>query len=125
ALGDRVKNWITLNEPWCTAVLGYVNGQHAPGMREEPLGWLAGHTLMVGHGLAAQRFREICPDGSIGITVNPSSAHPATGSEEDAAAAERSNESNGWFLDPIYFGDYPAVMREAYGSLLPEFTDEQ
>lgn len=124
ALGDRVGHWITLNEPWCSAVLGYVTGEHAPGLRDEALGWRAGHTLMVAHGLAVCRFREIRPEGSIGITVNPPPVHPATDSEADHAAARRSNDANGWFLDPIFFGDYPAVMREAFGDLLPEFTDE-
>jgi len=125
ALGDRVTSWITLNEPWCVACLGYVHGAQAPGKTDERLGFLAGHTQMVAHGLAVRSFREICPDGRIGITINPSPTHPATRSPEDIAAAARSNESNGWFLDPIYFGDYPAVMRDAFGGMLPEFTEEQ
>ncbi len=125
ALGDRVSNWITINEPWCVASLGYVQGAQAPGKTDESLGFLAGHTLLAAHGRAVQRFREICPDGSIGITINPSPFHPVTDSPADRSAAARSNESNGWFLDPIYFGDYPAVMREAHGNLLPEFTDDQ
>jgi beta-glucosidase len=125
ALGDRVETWITLNEPWCTACLGYLYGSQAPGRTDERAAYAAGHTLMVAHGLAVQRFRDICPDGRIGLTVNLSPHHPATDSAEDRAAARRADAGNGWFLDPVFCGDYPAEMRRAFGDLLPAFTAEQ
>lgn len=126
ALGDRIDTWITLNEPWCIANLGYVSGHHAPGKTDHPLGLLAGHTLCVAHGLAVQRFRAVCPTGRIGITISLSPAHPASDSPEDKAAARRAHaHGNKWFLDPIYNGDYPAAMREAFGEALPRFTPVQ
>lgn len=126
AFGDRVGTWITLNEPWCIAHLGYVAGAHAPGKKDENLGFLAGHTLMVGHGLAVQRYRQQYPHGRIGITVSLSPAHPFTDTPADREAARRANaHGNHWFLDPIYMGDYPKEMREAFGENLPRFTEEQ
>ena len=123
--GDRVSRWITLNEPQVVASVGYLSGHHAPGHRDQRECLHAGHTLLVGHGMAVQRLRSLLPEAEIGITVDLWPAHPATDSEEDRAAAQRWAEANGWFLDPIFQGDYPAVMRDAYGELLPEFTGEQ
>ncbi|HEY3267942.1 MAG TPA: GH1 family beta-glucosidase [Armatimonadota bacterium] len=126
SLGDRVEMWATLNEPWCSAHLGYVSGDHAPGRRDADLGLKAGHGLMVAHGLAVERFRAACPNGRIGIVVSVSPSHPASKSEADAAAARRADAyGNRWFLDPIFRGDYPAAMREAFGERLPAFTPEE
>lgn len=77
ALGDRVKHWITLNEPFCSAMLGYYFGNHAPGRRSFPDFTKAAHHLLLGHGLAVQRIREAVPDSQAGITLNPLVAHPA------------------------------------------------
>ncbi len=123
--GDRVSRWITLNEPQVVAAIGYLRGEHAPGHRDQRQCLHAGHTLLVAHGLAVQRLRSLLPEGEIGITVDLWPAHPATDAEEDRAATERWTEANGWFLDPIFRGDYPDIMRAAYGELLPEFTEEQ
>ncbi len=126
ALGDRVTDWITLNEPWCSAHLGYVSGDHAPGHKDIGLGLRAGHTLLVAHGLAVQRFRARRRDGAIGLTVNLGPSHPATESAEDVAAARRWDAyMNRWFLDPVHRSDYPMEMREAFGDALPAFTDEE
>jgi beta-glucosidase len=125
-LGDRVKMWITLNEPWVVAHLGYVGGEHAPGHQDQGEGLEAGHTLLLAHGLAVQRLRATWSDAQIGITVNLGPAHAATDSEADRAAAARSSAYlNEWFLDPIYRGEYPAAMREAFGERLPELTGEE
>jgi len=85
----------------------------------------AGHTLLLSHGMAVERLRTILPDAHIGITVDLWPQHPATDSQEDRAAAGRMSEFNGWFLDPIYRGDYPPLMRDHAGGLLPEFTPDQ
>ena len=50
-LGDRVPTWTTLNEPWCSAFLGYTSGDHAPGRQEGAAGLVAAHHLLLGHGL--------------------------------------------------------------------------
>lgn len=125
-LGDRVRFWITLNEPFVVAHAGHVAGVHAPGHRDQAEGLLAGHTLCLAHGLAVQRLRAICPDAKIGITVDLSPQHPATDAQPDRLAAARAAAYTcQWFLDPIYRGEYPAAMREAFGRDLPEFTSEQ
>lgn len=125
-IGDRVGRWITLNEPWCSAHLGYVSGDHAPGHRDMGMGLAAGHALMLAHGLAVQRLRAAVPQAQVGISNILSPVYPATDREEDAAAARRWDAyANRWFLDPIYFGDYPKELREAFGDALPAFTDEE
>jgi beta-glucosidase len=117
-LGDRVKNWITLNEPWCSAFLGYFNGQHAPG-RTEPNVWLeATHTLLLAHGQAVEVVRRNVPDAKVGITLNFSHTYPISESEADKAAARRwDGFFNRWFLDPLYGRGYPTDMLELYGRM--------
>lgn len=129
ALGDRVKHWLTLNEPWCSAVLGHGIGIHAPGRisRDEP--YLAGHTLLRAHALAVERYRaqfQAQQKGMIAIANNCDWREPRTDSEADRQAAQRAVEFFlGWFADPIYTGDYPAVMRERLGKRLPQFNDNE
>ena len=123
ALGDRVKHWITLNEPWCSAHLGYLSGDHAPGERDLERCLQAGHTLLLAHGKAVRLFRERVPDGQIGITDNFAPVHALTESERDKSAARRWDAyMNWWFLDPIYRGDYPEELRIGFGPLLPQFS---
>lgn len=129
AFGDRVKHWFTLNEPWCSAVLGYGLGVHAPGRvsRDEP--YRAGHHLLRAHALAVARYRtEFQPmqKGVIALTNNCDWREPLTDCEADQQAAQRAVEFFlGWFADPIFKGDYPAVMRDRLGDRLPHFTDEE
>jgi beta-glucosidase len=124
-LGDRVKMWLTLNEPRVVADVGYVSGLHAPGHRDLGEGLRAGHTLLLAHGMAVPRLRSAAPDAKIGITVDLTPVSPATDSDQDREAAARRLELNGWFLDPIFRGDYPTLMRQVRGDLLPQFTDEE
>ncbi len=127
--GERVKWWITLNEPWCSTVLGYETGEHAPGDTDKPgiKLYIAGHHLLRAHAKAVavykKDFQEV-QKGKIGITLNSDWAQPkGPGGKQ---AAERDMQfSLGWFADPVYFGDYPAVMREAAGKRLPTFTDDE
>lgn len=126
--GDRVKNWITLNEPWCSAVLGYGIGMHAPGHVDNDEPYIAAHHLILAHAKAVQIYRSefSAQKGQIGIVNNCDWRIPLTDSEEDIASAERSLEFFlAWFADPIWKGDYPAVMRERLGDRLPVFTDEE
>ena len=69
-LGDVVTSWITLNEPWCSAFLGYGNGEHAPGKADFPSHIVAAHHLLLGHGLALQGYRQLRLPAEIGITLN-------------------------------------------------------
>lgn len=126
--GDRVKNWITLNEPWCSAVLGHGIGMHAPGRinNEEP--YVAAHHLILSHATAVQIYRSgfSAQGGQIGLVNNCDYRFPLTDSDADEAAAERSLEFFlAWFSDPVWKGDYPEVMRDLLGHRLPEFTAEE
>jgi beta-glucosidase len=132
AFGDRVKHWITFNESWCTAVLGYGTGEFAPGRVSEDEPYLAAHNLLLAHGLAVEAYRNGLSQGNgvgtgqIGIANNCDWREPLTDSDEDRAAAQESLEFfYGWFTDPVVFGDYPAIMRERVGARLPEFTQAQ
>ena len=108
ALSDRVKFWTTLNEPWCSAFLGYGSGVHAPGRNDGAAAVRAGHHLMLGHGLAVQAMRAARPDNEFGITLNLYAVSPMSDSEADQDAVRRIDGlANRFFLDPILRGQYP------------------
>lgn len=109
ALGDRVGVWTTLNEPWCSAFLGYTAGVHAPGRRSRADGLAAAHHLLLGHGLAVQALRERAPEANLGITLNFTVADPADPQDPaDVDAARRiDGQFNRVFLDPLLAGAYP------------------
>lgn len=126
--GGRVKNWITLNEPWVAAILGYGLGHFAPGRTSNSEPYLAGHNQILAHARAVDVYRKkyAHQGGQIGMANNCDWREPLTDSPQDKAAAQRALEFFlGWFADPVYFGDYPAVMRERLGERLPEFTPEE
>jgi beta-galactosidase len=129
AFGDRVKNWITINEAWVVAILGYGHGVFAPGKKSGYLPYIAGHNLLKAHGKAVDIYRKKYQNsqkGRIGITNNCDWREPLTNSKEDKDAAERAMEFFiAWFADPIYKGDYPASMKERLGDRLPAFTKEE
>jgi beta-glucosidase len=117
ALGDRVRRWITLNEPFCSAVLGYGTGRHAPGVRDAGAALTAAHHLLLGHGLALTAMRAVDPEASYGITVNLEPVSPLTDSPEDRAAAERSLVlSNLLFTEPLLHGRYPQAARDIWSA---------
>jgi len=125
-LGDRVSHWITLNEPWVAAYAGYGNGVHAPGIQNPLAAIQATHHLLLAHGKAVPVLRENGTDETrVGITLNLSPVHPASGSAEDEAAAQRFDGFlNRWFLDPLFRGRYPEDMMETLGMALPDFPEE-
>ena len=108
-LGDRVAGWITLNEPWCSAYLGYGIGVHAPGRCDRQAAIDAAHHLLLGHGLAVPRLRtHVSTDIPVGITLLLNHVYAADERPETVRDVALSNAfSNGWFLDPIYRGTYP------------------
>jgi beta-glucosidase len=126
--GDRVKHWITFNEPWVTSVFGYGTGVMAPGRRSNREPYQAAHHQLRAHAktVALYRDRYGHQNGRIGITNNCDWREPLSDSPEDRAAARRAMEFFlGWFADPVYKGDYPQVMKERVGKRLPAFTDEE
>jgi beta-glucosidase len=116
ALGDRLDDWVTQNEPWVTAVEGYAEGKKAPGLTDWPASLAAAHHLLLSHGLAAQAFDAARPDnGRIGIALNLAPMLPA--GEGDVAAARRADGfHNRWYLDPLLVGTYPGDMLVFYES---------
>lgn len=109
-LGDRVPVWTTLNEPWCSAFLGYVGGIHAPGLQDPAAGLAAMHHLLLGHGLAVQALRSADPALQLGITLNLAPVQPARPESEGDREAVRKldGQLNRIFLDPIFRSSYPA-----------------
>jgi beta-glucosidase len=107
-LGDRVRRFITHNEPWCISVLGYGQGLHAPGRKDWPAALAASHHLLLSHGLAVPVIRANAPGAEVGITLNLVPGEPASPSLHDADACRAFDGSfNRWFLDPLYGKGYP------------------
>ncbi|KAJ4828961.1 hypothetical protein Tsubulata_023374 [Turnera subulata] len=143
--GDRVKKWITLNEPWAYAYYGYDTGEFAPG-RCSPWGscvnqtgnsatepYIVTHNMLLAHAAAVQQYREqyvstdatlASQNGSIGITLCTYWMEPFNSSDtSDIEAAKRALAFNyGWYMDPLTYGRYPASMVEYVGGRLPNFT---
>ncbi|WP_431900088.1 GH1 family beta-glucosidase [Nonomuraea sp. bgisy101] len=111
ALGDRVRNWSTVNEPWCAAFLGYASGEHAPGRREPASAIRAAHHLNLAHGLSARVLKN---DGNrVGGCVNLYAISPATDTAADLDAARRVDGlQNRFFLDALLKGRYPVDVLE-------------
>ncbi|MGY0486386.1 GH1 family beta-glucosidase [Streptomyces sp. WG-D5] len=109
ALGDRVESWVTLNEPWCSAFLGYGSGVHAPGRTDHAAALRAAHHLNLGHGLASSALRGVLPArAEIGISLNPSVVRARTEAPADLDARRRIDAlANRVFSGPLLKGAYP------------------
>jgi len=118
-LSDRVKVWLTHNEPWVTAAAGYFDGSHAPGIKDPVATFRAMHHLLLSHGLAAEAIRASAKGPvKVGITLNLNPVHPATDSKKDQAAALRMDTMlNRSMLDPLLKGTTP-IQEFAAGRLL-------
>jgi beta-glucosidase len=103
-LGDRVSLWATLNEPWCSAYLGYAAGIHAPGRKDSAAAHRAAHHLMLGHGLAAGRLHAAGSD-AVGVVLNLAPVWPE---RLEAAATARDVDAlrNRVWLGPLVDGRY-------------------
>ncbi|MFC4609511.1 GH1 family beta-glucosidase [Streptomyces maoxianensis] len=119
ALGDRVDMWTTLNEPWCSAFLGYGSGVHAPGRTDPVAALRAAHHLNLGHGLAAQALRSALPAGAqLSVSLNPSVVRASSQSPADLDARRRIDAlANRIFADPILKGTYPRDLFADTGAL--------
>ncbi len=124
-LGDRVKFWMTHNEPWVYAFVGHLFGSHAPGIRDLRTALTVAHHLLVAHGRAVPALREMVGAAArIGIVNNLEWIEPATADPADIAAAARHDGAfNRWYLDPVIRGSYPADMMEWYGDAAPPILD--
>ena len=121
ALGDRTKNWITLNEPWEHAAFGHLLGNHAPGHHNPWEYFRAAHHQLLGHGLAIERIHSASPDAQVGITLSLTPIYPATSNPKDIAAAKVANQFfNDFYLDGIFKGLYPNPLWKQIGIARPK-----
>jgi beta-glucosidase len=120
-LGDRVRWWVTQNEPWCAAYLGYGDGLHAPGVRGDAQAAVdVGHHLLLGHGLAIPRVRAHAPSARVGAALNLFPIFAGDQRPETLRAVQRADRfHNRWFLDPLFRGEYPAGLFDDLGSAPP------
>ncbi|XP_058225196.1 beta-glucosidase 12-like [Rhododendron vialii] len=139
--GDRVKHWITMNEPWTFIDNGYNDGALAPGRCSAwmnngcPAGnsatepYIVGHHMLLCHGAAVKVYKEkywASQNGQIGITLVSHWFVPYSNSVHNVKAAQRALDfMYGWFMNPLTYGEYPETMRSIVGKRLPEFTPEQ
>lgn len=125
-LGDRVNWWITLNEPQISALLGYLTGTHAPGVRNLGAFTRAMHSLLLAHGAAVRAIRGASPrPAKIGIALNLAPVYPASEREADRNAAETFDlVSNRMCLDPILHGSYPPGLWRRFGPFAPPVRAE-
>ncbi|MFO7635226.1 MAG: GH1 family beta-glucosidase [Caldilinea sp.] len=115
ALGDRVKHWITHNEPWCAGLLSHQIGEHAPGWRDWYAGLAASHHLLLSHGWAVPVIRRNSPGAEVGITLNLYTVTTGERTPENLNAVRLyDGYFNRWFLDPVFGRRYPADMVDAY-----------
>jgi len=115
AYGDRVRHWITSNEPWVAAMLGHETGAHAPGIVDKGAALAAAHHILVSHGMAVPVIRRNAPNAKVGITLNLCPAVPASPSAIDARATRLfDGYFNRWYLDPLYGRGYPMDRLQAY-----------
>ncbi|MDX1448005.1 MAG: GH1 family beta-glucosidase [Acidimicrobiia bacterium] len=113
-LGDRVPRFMTLNEPWCSAILGHLTGDHAPGLRDVDAALTAAHHLLLGHGLVAQHLH--ASGLEVGLVVNQEVKIPASDHPADIEAARIEDEKlSGWFIDPVTGRGYPELALASYG----------
>jgi beta-glucosidase len=121
-LGDRVKHWITLNEPFVFSVLGHVMGNHAPGIQDMPNVLMSVvHNALRAHGAAMQAIRANVSDAQAGITLYTEYHQPASDKPEDLAAVDRIDAFvNRLFLDPVFKGHYPELVHQMFGTMMPK-----
>ncbi|NIS78687.1 MAG: beta-glucosidase [Anaerolineales bacterium] len=114
-LGDRVNAWMTLNEPFVSAYVGYFEGRHAPGHASLDEMMSAAHHLMLAHGMAIPIIRRNSDGAEVGIVLNLGFTVPASPSEADMVATKRSDGIvNRWYLDPLNGKGYPTDITELF-----------
>ena len=123
-LGQWVDVWTTFNEPWCTSILGYGEGIHAPGLKDDVKARQAGHHVLLAHGLAMPILKRICPNAQAGIVLNMSKAYPAD-SEASSKMASLYAEAldNHFFIEPLLKGQYPDIIKALSPELIPQIKE--
>lgn len=123
-LGDRVHSYATLNEPRCSATVGYLEGRHAPGIEDRSKSLLAAHHLLLAHGLAVPVLRSHTQTAKVGIVLDVKPYYAADPSVQTQQAVQHADGVfNRWFLDPLFLGHYPADIWQAHGQHVPDIAD--
>jgi len=124
-LGDRVKNWMTINEPGVVAFLGYLTGDHAPGLKDEKKALQAAYNLILAHGKAYAAIKANHATTKVGLTNATQNTYPLVRDESVAAQAALADaQMNGIFLEPMYKGTYPQIVLDDAGDKAPEITPD-
>lgn len=120
AFGDRVTNWVTLNEPWCVTWLGYMSGVHAPGVQDLDQAIAAAHHTALAHGLATRAMKAKNPDLRIGIAANMTNYRVDDENNKELLELKDLMDAhvNRWYIDAFYYGKYPQVLVDFYGDKL-------
>jgi beta-glucosidase len=120
-LGDRVKHWITHNEPWCTAMHGNWDGMHAPGQQNFKAALQVCHHVLLSHGLAVPLIKSNVAQAQVGIALSLHPLRTPSDTPEDQAAMQRHDGlRNRWFLDPLFGRGYPTDIVEHCAADLPD-----
>ncbi|MEI6894272.1 MAG: GH1 family beta-glucosidase [Colwellia sp.] len=124
AFAGKVHSYATLNEPFCSAFLGYEVGVHAPGIVGKQYGKKAAHHLLLAHGLAMKVLTKNSPNTLNGIVLNFTPAYPATDATEDKIAADFADDYfNQWYIKPIFDGEYPEIITQLPVDHRPEIHE--
>ncbi|XP_042511649.1 beta-glucosidase 18-like [Macadamia integrifolia] len=140
AFGNRVKHWITFNEPNIFIKFGYMTGEFPPNHCTQPSAnckfgraanepYIVAHNMILSHATAVEIYRtkyQYKQGGMIGIVLNGIWYEPLRNVTTDHLAAERAlSFFHAWFMDPIMYGEYPSDMRQILGPMLPTFSEEE
>jgi beta-glucosidase len=125
-LGDHVHWWLTHNEPWCSAYLGYALGIHAPGLRDKQLAVEAGHHVLLAHGLSVARLHaHLSSQAQVGIALDFYPVYAADDRPETFLAVKSADTfRNRWFLDPLLLGRYPDGLFSDLGVTPPPIRED-
>jgi len=121
---DRIKNWMTINEPWVYSFCGHLYGVHAPGLKDLPTALSVGHNILLAHGKSLSIIKKNVNGAKAGVVNNLAWIESATHRQEDIDAAKRWDMAfNRWFTDPLFGKGYPEEMISWYGKNMPEIKD--
>lgn len=125
SLGDCVKNWITINEPWEHSALGHLLGNHAPGRHNPWVSFRVAHHQLLGHGLALERIHAASSQARVGITLSTTPIFPCRAGNAHRRAAEVANQFfNDFFLDAVIKGTYPQLLWDKIRLVRPPLGPE-
>lgn len=122
-LAGLVDSYATLNEPFCSAYLGYEIGVHAPGIKSQKAGRQAAHHLLLAHGFAMQVLRKNSPETEAGIVLNFSPTYPLT-TNDKLAAFQADQYHNQWYIKAVFEGEYPSLLNELPEQVQPDILPQ-